>query len=49
MYVFILAIYWALSCLNHNPRHNAGGQITVLDDSGGGGTGGETGHIPPNP
>lgn len=46
MFEVIFAILWALSCANHNPAptNNNGGQVTTMDD-----TGGETGHIPPDP
>jgi hypothetical protein len=47
MFELIFAILWALSCANHNPapsNNHGGGQVTTMDD-----TGGETGHIPPDP
>jgi uncharacterized protein YcfL len=55
MYQLILAIYLAFACHGHNhTTQNNNGQFIVMDNSGGNGsdstdTGGENGHIPPNP
>jgi len=47
MFTMFLALFWSLACPNHSntANHNNNyGQVTTMDD-----TGGETGHVPPNP